>query len=126
MRVSRRTFLNATSASATMAALGPGVTGYFAAAAEPAQRDILVVVFLRFGCDGLTMIPPADDAVYHANRPTIVVPSSGLGAGLPIGTMDGVQMFLHPNIPDIKALYDAEQLAIVHAAGVAHRKPQPL
>ena len=76
------------------------------------------MVFLRFGSDGLTLIPPADDGAYHQARPTLAVPAAGAGAALPLGALDGVPFFMHPSLTELKALYDARKLAVVHAAGI--------
>jgi uncharacterized protein (DUF1501 family) len=46
------------------------------------------------------------------------VAASGAHAALPLGLLDGVPFFLHPAMPELKALYDAGSLAVVHAAGV--------
>jgi len=124
MTLSRRHFLTAASVGAIAAGgvvaarLGPRVHGVFAPKAGDAPRDILVSVFLRFGCDGLTMVPPADSADYHDSRPTIALKTSGPKAALPLGTLGGVPFFLHPNAPELKGLYDAGRLAVVHAAGL--------
>jgi uncharacterized protein (DUF1501 family) len=115
MTLSRRTFLSAASSGVVMGALAPGVKAAFSANAGPAKRDIVISIFLRFGSDGLTMVAPADDADYRANRPTIGVTTK---TGLHIGALDNVPFFLHPNIPELKALYDAKKLAVVHAAGL--------
>lgn len=78
MGLSRRTLLTtagAVTAGAALTAVAPGVRVAFnkLGFGAPAQRDILVVVFLRFGSDGLTMIAPADEANYRDARPTIAV-----------------------------------------------------
>ncbi len=121
MTLSRRTLL--ASGAAGLAAAGLGV--HVAFNRQPkvtAGRDILIVVFLRFGSDGLTMVAPADDANYRDLRPTIAVTTpderGGERAGLPIGSLDNVPFFLHPSAPEIKSLFDAGNLAIVHAAGL--------
>lgn len=111
MSISRRTILN-TSAAGGLLSLAPGMRAAFAA--DDGARDILVVVFLRFGNDGLTLIPPAEDADYLAARPTLAVRNTSL----PLGTLDGVRMYMHPNMPELKSLYDAGQLAVIHAAGI--------
>ena len=125
MGLSRRTLLTASltagglvTAGAALTALAPGLRVAFNAAGRSPQRDILVVVFLRFGSDGLTMIAPADDADYRDNRPNIAVTTSGPKAGLPIGSLDGVPFFMHPALPELKALYDSGSLAVVHAVGL--------
>ncbi len=117
MALSRRTLLRSAATGATLSAFAPGVRAAFAADVA-GTRDILVVVFLRFGCDGLTMVAPAQDADYQARRPTIKVAASGSNAGLPLGPLDGVPFYLHPSAPELKGLFDAGRLAVVHAAGL--------
>jgi uncharacterized protein (DUF1501 family) len=117
MILSRRTLLKSASTGAALSALAPGVRAAFSADTTT-SRDILVVVFLRFGCDGLTMVAPALDPDYQARRPTIKVSASGENAGLPLGSLDGVPFYLHPSAPEMKRLFDAGRLAIVHAAGL--------
>ena len=117
MTLSRRTLM-ATASGALMTSLAPGMKASFAASGEAADRDILVVIFLRFGSDGLTMVAPSESGEYRDRRPTIGIPSSGPGAGLHVGALDRVPFFLHPMAGELKALYDAKQLAIVHAAGL--------
>jgi uncharacterized protein (DUF1501 family) len=118
IKFSRRTLLAAGSSSAMLTTLGPGLRVGLAADGPSPGRDILIVVFLRFGADGLTLIPPADDGLYRDNRPTIGIAASGPNAGHPLGTLGGVQFFAHPRMPEIKALFDSGQLAVVHAAGL--------
>lgn len=117
MILSRRSLLKSASTGAALSALAPGLSACFAAD-QSAQRDILVVVFLRFGSDGLTMIAPAEDPEYRRMRPTIGIAAAGEGAGLPLGTLDGVPFYMHPSAPELKALFDAGRLAVVHAAGL--------
>ena len=116
--ITRRHFLNTATTSALagscLTPLSAGVNAAFGAAAGAAE-DILVVIFLRFGACGLTLIPPADDGIYHDLRPTIGVSAK---AALPIGSLDGTPFFMHPNFAELKALYDAKSLAVVHAAGI--------
>lgn len=121
MKISRRAALTtgaaALGAGAFMATLSPGLRVAFTEDKTPA-RDILVVVFLRFGSDGLTMVAPSEDSDYRDSRPTIAVPSSGPNAGLHIGALGGVPFFMHPAASELKALYDAGSLAVVHAVGL--------
>ena len=104
--------------SGAMTTLSPGLRAAFAADSPTAQRDIFIVVFLRFGSDGLQLIPPADNADYRDARPTIGVSPSGPNAALPLGALNGMPFFMNPNMPELKALYDAKQLAPIVAAGV--------
>jgi uncharacterized protein (DUF1501 family) len=118
MTLARRTLLASGSSGALLTTLAPGLRAAFAAEGAGSTRDILIVVFLRFGADGLTLIPPADDGLYRDNRPTIGISSSGATAGHPLGTLGGVPFFAHPRMPEIKTLFDAKDLAVVHAAGL--------
>lgn len=78
--------------------------------------DILVVIFLRGGMDGLNaVVPYAEGAAYYDARPTIAIaePSSNPHSAIDLNGFFG----LHPSLRPIKALYDAGALAIVHACG---------
>ena len=116
MTLSRRTMI--ATGAAGLAAAGLGVRVAFNRPGSTSGRDMLVVVFLRFGSDGLTMIAPADDGNYRDLRPTIAVTTDGARAGLAIGSLGNVPFFMHPNVPELKALYDAGDLAVVHAVGL--------
>jgi uncharacterized protein (DUF1501 family) len=117
--LTRRNFLSSASSAMALTTLGPGIKGAFAAdaptSAAAAGRDILVVVFLRFGADGLTLVPPASTGLYHDARPITGVSEQ---AALPIGSLDGAPLFMHPMMPELKQLYDSGSLAVVHAAGL--------
>ena len=104
--------------SGALTALAPGLRVALAAESPSSPRDMLVVIFLRFGSDGLTLVPPSDDADYRDNRPTLGIGSSGPNPALPLGALDGVPFFMNPNMPELKALYDSQNLAVIHAAGV--------
>ena len=78
--------------------------------------DVLVVVFQRGGMDGLSaVIPYSEGGAYYDLRPTI-------GIKAPDGTdnsaidLDG-QFGLHPALRGLKDVYDAGQLAVLHAIG---------
>ncbi len=118
MSVSRRDILRTASSGAAMAAIAPGLNVAFAQQASTTPREILVVIFLRGAADGLQLVAPAGDANYISNRPNIRVPTTGGAPGLGVGTLDGTDFYLHPATSELKALYDAKQLAIVHAAGM--------
>ena len=85
--------------------------------AEDSPGDILVVVFLRGGWDGLTFAPPLDGpdrAAYEAARPKLALPAKGPRAALPVDGNFG----LHPEAAPLRELYQAGGLAIVRAAGL--------
>ncbi|MDX2143206.1 MAG: DUF1501 domain-containing protein [Rhodospirillaceae bacterium] len=118
--ITPRRALLATAAGGGLIALGAGLKVGFAPrrVADERPRDMLVAVFLRFGCDGLTLLAPAEDPHYRAARPGIGVTTAGDRAGPLIGALDGVPFVLHPAAAGLKPLYDAGQLAFVHAAGL--------
>lgn len=70
----------------------------------------LVVVFLRGGADGLTLVPPVGDDTYHRARPNLRITES---AAVPLSGPFG----LHPALSDLQGLWREGQLAVVHATG---------
>jgi uncharacterized protein (DUF1501 family) len=78
----------------------------------------LVVVFLRGAMDGLSLLPPGAAspfrADYEANRSNTRVPTSGTGAAL---ALPNTTWALHPRATGLQALYQANHLGIVVAAG---------
>jgi uncharacterized protein (DUF1501 family) len=81
-------------------------------------RDVLVCVFQRGGMDGLNAVVPYADADYRRLRPTIGLrePGSASDAVLDLDGFFG----LNPAAAALKPLYDAGELAIVHATGGLH------
>lgn len=119
--MNRRSF--AIGCSAAIAALAGGRLGKLSfARSASSNRDILVVVSLRGGIDGLNLIAPADDANFAAARPrSLRVAESGAEAGLPLAnSLAGAGFVLHRAAAPLKELYDSNALAIVHACGLAH------
>jgi len=81
-----------------------------------APGDILVVIFLRGGMDGLNaVVPYAEGAAYYDARPTIAIaePSSDPNSAIDLNGFFG----LHPALRPLKALYDSGTLAVIHACG---------
>ncbi|NHC46395.1 DUF1501 domain-containing protein [Motilibacter aurantiacus] len=111
--LSRRTFLRAS--LATLAGIAGGglldLGGAQVALAEAGYTgDVLVVVSLRGGFDGLSAVVPAGDPGYAAARPGIAVPTSKLIAA---GGMFG----LHPALKPLEPLWRAGTFGAVHAVG---------
>ncbi|GAC1362191.1 MAG: DUF1501 domain-containing protein [Herpetosiphon sp.] len=91
------------------------------AQAATAPNDILVVVFLRGGCDGLSLVSPYDDSIYQAARGALALPASGASAALTIDPQNASfhsSIGLHPAAGGLHELYQSKQLAIVHACGL--------
>ena len=109
--LSRRRVLAAGAAGAFAGLAGATVDTGLAFAADPAyDGDVLVLLSLRGGFDGLSAVVPAGDAAYYAARPTIGVPKSQLIGG---GSFFGLNPALAPLLP----YWTGGQLAAVHAAG---------
>ena len=112
--LSRRRFL-----AGMAAATGAGVaTSMFGDALRQTSfgattgGNVVVVVSLRGGVDGLGMVVPHGDPGYYSARPRIAVPRTSLVA------QD--EMFgLHPSMAPLEWMWRGGELAAVHAVGMA-------
>ena len=83
--------------------------------AQAAPTRNLVVLYLGGGNDALSTLVPYRDAAYYSRRPTLAVPA---GSVLQIGTdSSGIELGLHPRLPDIKSMFDQGRLAIIQRTG---------
>jgi uncharacterized protein (DUF1501 family) len=111
--LSRRSFLKIAAAAGALAGLvTEGLATRLAFAAAPYDGDVLVVLSLRGGFDGLQAIVPAGDPHYLDLRPNIAIPSSTL---IPLDAMFG----LHPAMAPLKPFWDAGLFGAVQAVGMA-------
>ena len=111
---SRRQFLRSAGALAALGAV-PGFLGRALAASGAASGKTLVVVFLRGGADGLSIVPPVGDPAYRAARPTLALAAPGKdGGALRLDDVFG----LHPALSALLPLWSDGSLGIVHAAGL--------
>jgi uncharacterized protein (DUF1501 family) len=88
------------------------------AARRPGRRageKILVCVFQRGAVDGINMVVPYTEAAYYQARRRIAIARPG-GDDEAALDLDG-RFGLHPRLSPLKPLWDAGQLAIVHAVG---------
>lgn len=115
--LSRRRLL-AGMAAATGAAVTTSVFGdalrqvSFAAPARMAVgNNVLVVISLRGGIDGMGVVVPHGDPAYYAARPAIGIPATSL---LAADAMFG----LHPALRPLEWLWTGGELAAVHAVGM--------
>ena len=81
---------------------------------------ILIVAFLRGGADGLNLVSPTADADYIAARPeTLRVLRKGNEMGLAMPDMAAdVDFRFHPQARGLSELYNAGELAVIHASGL--------
>jgi uncharacterized protein (DUF1501 family) len=82
--------------------------------AQVEQAGRLVFVLLRGGFDGLAAVVPYGDPDYRALRGTFAFDESGL---TPLDDTFG----LAPGLSPLRALWDANELAVLHAMAIPHR-----
>ncbi|HEU5423692.1 MAG TPA: hypothetical protein VFU72_09140, partial [Nitrolancea sp.] len=116
--LTRRTFVRG---SLVAVAGGIAMPNIFARALQVAASDhvsdagtrTLIVIQLAGGNDGLNTVVPYQDSVYLQSRPTISVKAA---EALPL---DG-RLALHPNLKELKGIWDQGHLAIVESVGYDH------
>jgi uncharacterized protein (DUF1501 family) len=92
-----------------VAALGSQlVTSRYAFAADPTNTRTLVVVFLRGGMDGLSVVVPAGDSNLRRARPNIGIDAAAL---LQLDSRFG----LHPELAPLLPYWQSGQMTAVHA-----------
>ncbi len=77
---------------------------------QPQEEKILVVIFLRGGADGLTLVPPVEDDAYRRARPFLAVGKSNTI------NLDGY-FALNDALQPLMTPYENGKLAIIHGAG---------
>ncbi len=116
MTTTRRNFLKHSLGTSALVSLTPAVPALFlntsahAAAARRTSDNILVVVQLSGGNDGINTVIPHGDDVYHRSRNVTRYQANQV---LKIDSYHG----LHPQMTGFKSLYDEGQLAIVQGVG---------
>lgn len=110
-QLSRRRLLQGSTASLALWGLLPK-------AAIAGSRDPrLLMVVLRGGLDGISMIAPVGDPEYQKLRGRLAIPASGTGAGLPLDSM----FVLNANMPFLHSLYQKREAIGVHAVATPYR-----
>jgi len=115
--LNRRIFLR----NASLAMVGVGTAPVWLQralyASDGPRKKILVAIFQRGAADGLNIVVPHGERRYYELRPTIAIPRPS-GADRENSAIDLDGFFgLHPALASLKPLFDAQHLAIVHAAG---------
>jgi uncharacterized protein (DUF1501 family) len=103
----RRTILKTMAAAGGLALWDTPIR--YAFAAVPTERRFVVVI-LRGALDGLALVPPHGDKDYAAARGVLALSTSGTN---PLHDLDGF-FGLHPSLGNVKAMYDAKEVAIFH------------
>lgn len=79
---------------------------------DPFGGQILVLINLNGGNDGLNTVVPYNDPVYHAVRPNIA-----LDPGQVVQIEPGMGVGLHPGLAPLAGLYNQGRMAIVQGVG---------
>lgn len=108
----RRDFLKSAASLAALSLLPIGLGGWAAGGGSGNRR--LVVVLLRGAVDGLNVVVPHGEDAYYQSRPGIAIPRPGAVDGAI--DLDG-HFGLHPAMGALVPLWQAKQLAFVHACG---------
>lgn len=119
-RLSRRSFLQIGGGAALWGAVGAPawLPRVVFADSHDSSRDIIISVFLRGGCDGLTMCVPFGEAAYYQKRPTLAVPPPDYKNEAGFGAVDLDGFFgLPPAMRALAPAYFAGHMAVVHATG---------
>jgi uncharacterized protein (DUF1501 family) len=113
---SRRVFLKNGSFALVSLGFAPSFLARTAfAAGKSARAKQLIAIFQRGAVDGLSVIVPFGEADYYRARPSIAIPRPNAGDNAAID-LDGFFGF-NPRLQPLKPLWDARELAIVHACG---------
>jgi len=106
--LSRRTLLRLAGAAGVVSATTAGSARL--AFGAPGDGDVLVVLTLRGGFDGLGAVPPIGDPEYRRLRPTLAIDEDA------VKRIDG-PFGLHPALDPLFRFWDDGTLAVVHAVG---------
>ncbi len=110
----RRTFIQTTGLASTLPLITPKFT--WANSNQTGNENILIVVFLGGGADGLNIIAPMGDGNYFDLRPTLALqePNTGEGSSL---DLDGFYA-MHPTMGKLHQRFQNGDLAVVQATGL--------
>jgi uncharacterized protein (DUF1501 family) len=113
---SRRVFLKNGAFAFVSLGFAPSFLARTAFAAGTSGRPKqLIAIFQRGAVDGLSVVVPFGETEYYRARPGIAIPRPGSGEHAAID-LDGFFGF-NPRLQSLKPLWDARQLAVVHACG---------
>jgi uncharacterized protein (DUF1501 family) len=112
--ISRRVFLKNGACACVSLGFAPSFLARTAAAATGRSKQ-LITIFQRGAVDGLSVVVPFGESEYYRARPSIAIPRPNAGENAALD-LDGF-FGLNPRLQALKPLWDARQLAIVHACG---------
>ena len=118
--VSRRVFLKDGAFALVSLGFAPSFLARTAfASASATRRKQLIAIFQRGAVDGLSVVVPFGEREYYRARPSIgIAPPGGAPGGDANAAIDLDGFFgFNPRLQPLKGLWDARQLAVVHACG---------
>src|SRR5690349_8784632 len=120
MAVTRRFFLKSSGLAMVSLAAAPSFlkrTAYAQTLAGSGKdRPIIIAIFQRGAMDGISAVVPFGDPNYYSVRPNIAITQPKTGNAETAIDLDGY-FGLHPSLAPFKPIYDAGNLAIIHAIG---------
>src|SRR5215468_9766468 len=111
--LSRRQFLVRTLQGSSLVALGalvPQFVARTARAAAPGKDNVLVVVEMTGGNDGLNTVIPYADELYHKARPTLRQTKDKI-------IRQAAEVGLHPGMQGLRTMWDEGHLAVLQGVG---------
>jgi uncharacterized protein (DUF1501 family) len=111
--ISRRRFMAGLAAGAGAGVATTAFGGVFQQVVygQTARSNVVVVISLRGGVDGLSMVVPYKEQNYYRSRPTIAVPERAL-------ICKNHTFGLHPALKPLQKFWTRGRLAAVHATGL--------
>jgi uncharacterized protein (DUF1501 family) len=108
----RRMFLRSALSAAAIGALGgsPASVAFAAAPSVANYRNLLVLIELKGGNDGLNTLVPYSDGAYYSLRPKLAIARDAV-----VQLSDGVG--LHPALAPLLPLWTDRQLAVLQGVG---------
>jgi uncharacterized protein (DUF1501 family) len=114
--ISRRVFLKDGAFALVSLGFAPSFLARTAfAEGRSGRAKQLIAIFQRGAVDGLNVVVPFGERDYYQGRPSIAIARPGSGENAVID-LDGFFGF-NPRLQPLKRLWDARELAIVHACG---------
>jgi uncharacterized protein (DUF1501 family) len=117
MPTTRRQFIKRGAGLVTLSMVMPKMWLTEARAQGNAGRRIFVVIQLGGGNDGLNTVIPYTDSRYYSLRPSISFKDTELKDAQGNSTIISNEFGLHPELSEIKGLFDQGKVAIVKGAG---------
>ena len=108
----RRTFLGSMLGAASLAPLAPCTVSVARAAPRPGTpyRNLLILIELKGGNDGLNTLVPYADPAYYMLRPKLAIPREQV---IQLSERVG----LHPALAPLRPFWDERQLAVLQGVG---------